>query len=55
MALEARGLDVYLGSGNKFMKGHDERSASLLTRIYLDEITHVKAGVKWFEYITTNK
>ena len=55
MALEARGLDVYLGSVNKFMKGHDERSASLLTRIYLDEITHVKAGVKWFEYITKQK
>eukprot|EP00943_MAST-04B_sp_MAST-4B-sp1_P006348 g6348.t1 len=51
MALEGRGLDVYLNSVKKFIKGNDQRSASLLTRIYLDEITHVKAGVTWFEHI----
>ena len=55
MALEGRGLDVYLNSVKKFVKGNDKYSASLLTRIYLDEITHVKAGVKWFEYIMAKK
>ena len=49
MALEARGLDVYLSSVQKFAKSGDLKSSELLTAIYFDEITHVEAGVRWYE------
>jgi uncharacterized ferritin-like protein (DUF455 family) len=50
MVLEARGLDVTPDILKAFEKGGDRHSAAILTRIYHDEIRHVAAGARWFEY-----
>jgi uncharacterized ferritin-like protein (DUF455 family) len=50
MVLEARGLDVTPATVAAFEKGGDRRSAAILTRIYRDEIRHVAAGARWFEF-----
>lgn len=50
MVLEARGLDVTPATVAAFEKGGDRRSAAILNRIYHDEIRHVAAGARWFEY-----
>jgi uncharacterized ferritin-like protein (DUF455 family) len=49
MALEARGLDVTPATVDRFRAAGDERSARILSRIYTDEIRHVRTGTKWFE------
>lgn len=49
MVLEARGLDVTPATVAAFEKGGDQRSAAILTRIYHDEIRHVRVGALWFE------
>ena len=51
MVHEARGLDVTPRSISRLRAGGDAKSAELLHEIYLDEITHVAAGVKWFRYL----
>jgi uncharacterized ferritin-like protein (DUF455 family) len=51
MVLEARGLDVTPATIERFTSQHDSVSASILTRIYNDEIRHVAAGTKWFESV----
>jgi uncharacterized ferritin-like protein (DUF455 family) len=48
MVLEARGLDVTPATIARFEAAGDTRSASILGRIYRDEIRHVRAGTKWF-------
>ena len=48
MVLEARGLDVTPATVERFKAAGDARSAAILTRIYRDEIRHVRAGTKWF-------
>ncbi|MEM9837581.1 MAG: ferritin-like domain-containing protein [Pseudomonadota bacterium] len=48
MILEARGLDVTPGIIEKLNSVGDEGSAQVLTRIYNDEIGHVRTGVRWF-------
>jgi uncharacterized ferritin-like protein (DUF455 family) len=48
MVLEARGLDVTPATVARFEVAGDERSAAILSRIYRDEIRHVRAGTKWF-------
>jgi len=50
MVLEARGLDVTPAIVAAFEKGGDTRSAAILQRIYRDEIRHVAAGTRWFEW-----
>jgi uncharacterized ferritin-like protein (DUF455 family) len=50
MVLEARGLDVTPATVTRFEAGGDEASATILRRIYRDEIRHVAAGTKWFEW-----
>jgi uncharacterized ferritin-like protein (DUF455 family) len=50
MVLEARGLDVTPATIAAFERGGDTRSAAILARIYRDEIRHVAAGTRWFEY-----
>lgn len=50
MVLEARGLDVTPAIVAAFEREGDSRSAAILTRIYHDEIRHVAAGARWFEY-----
>jgi len=49
MVLEARGLDVTPAMIDRFTDNNDLVSASILQRIYTDEIRHVSAGTKWFE------
>ncbi|WP_026147776.1 ferritin-like domain-containing protein [Robiginitomaculum antarcticum] len=51
MVLEARGLDVTPGMITKLKSVGDHESAKVLQIIYDDEIGHVAAGRKWFEYI----
>jgi len=50
MVLEARGLDVTPATVASFEAAGDARSATILSRIYRDEIRHVAAGRRWFEY-----
>ena len=49
MVLEARGLDVTPATVARFEAAGDTRSATILHRIYRDEIRHVRAGTRWFE------
>lgn len=48
MVLEARGLDVTPAMIARFEEMGDEAAATVLRRIYTDEITHVEAGNRWF-------
>jgi uncharacterized ferritin-like protein (DUF455 family) len=48
MVLEARGLDVTPAAVARFEAAGDARSAAILSRIYRDEIRHVRVGTKWF-------
>lgn len=50
MVLEARGLDVTPATLARFEAAGDVRSAAILGRILSDEIRHVRAGTKWFEW-----
>jgi uncharacterized ferritin-like protein (DUF455 family) len=49
MVLEARGLDVTPATLERFERVGDTATAAILSRIFNDEIRHVKAGTKWFE------
>jgi uncharacterized ferritin-like protein (DUF455 family) len=35
----------------RFLNQKDELSVELLDILYKDEITHVAAGIKWFQYV----
>lgn len=50
LVLEARGLDVTPATVADLHRAGDERSASILDRIYRDEIGHVAAGTRWFRH-----
>ena len=49
MVLEARGLDVTPGMIAIMEKYGDEETARCLQIIHDDEVTHVRAGTRWFE------
>lgn len=49
MVLEARGLDVTPATVARFLAAGDTATAAILSRIFNDEIRHVRAGTKWFE------
>ncbi|XP_067942082.1 uncharacterized protein HI_0077-like isoform X2 [Watersipora subatra] len=51
MVHEARGLDVQPTQIHKFERQKDAVSLSILEIIYTEEITHVAAGLRWFNYI----
>lgn len=51
LVLEARGLDVTPGLIKKFKSVGDHKSVEALEIIYTEEIDHVKAGHKWFNYL----
>lgn len=51
LVLEARGLDVTPGLIKKFRGAGDHKSVDALQIIYTEEIDHVKAGHKWFNYL----
>ena len=48
MVLEARGLDVTPATVAALERAGDARSATILRRIFVDEIRHVAAGTRWF-------
>ncbi|MDH3739049.1 MAG: ferritin-like domain-containing protein [Alphaproteobacteria bacterium] len=50
LVLEARGLDVTPAMIAKLRAAGDDRSASILETIYLDEIGHVGIGRRWFKF-----
>ena len=51
LVLEARGLDVTPPMIGNLRKAGDSDSADVLEFIYRDEITHVAAGTRWFEFV----
>ena len=51
LVLEARGLDVTPDMIARLDRTGDEESAAVLDRIYRDEIGHVAAGMRWFEWL----
>jgi uncharacterized ferritin-like protein (DUF455 family) len=50
LVLEARGLDVTPEMIQRLDRLGDAESASVLRRIYEDEIGHVAAGARWFRH-----
>ncbi len=50
LVLEARGLDVTPEMIRRLERAGDCDSAAILDRIYQDEIGHVAAGLRWFEF-----
>lgn len=50
MVLEARGLDITPATVARFIAQGDSVSATILNRIYHDEIRHVSAGTNWFKW-----
>ena len=51
LVLEARGLDVTPEMIARLERAGDGHSAAMLNRIYRDEIGHVAAGRRWFEFL----
>lgn len=51
LLLEARGLDVTPGMIGKLESVGDVDSVAVLKVIYRDEVGHVAAGVRWFEWV----
>ncbi len=51
LVLEARGLDVTPEMIRRLGRAGDAESAAILARIYRDEIGHVAAGRRWFEFL----
>ena len=50
LVLEARGLDVTPAMIGRLERAGDAESAAVLRRIYTDEIAHVAAGRRWFDW-----
>lgn len=50
LVLEARGLDVTPAMIGRLERAGDRESGAVLRRIYEDEIAHVAAGQRWFEW-----
>jgi len=51
LVLEARGLDVTPEMADRLHRAGDDDSATILGRIFRDEIGHVAVGVRWFKYL----
>ncbi len=50
LVLEARGLDVTPDMIRRLERAGDADSAAILARLYRDEIGHVEAGARWFDF-----
>ena len=48
---EARGLDTFPLTRARFAKIQDTTSEKILLKNFSEELTHVKAGVKWFKFL----
>jgi uncharacterized ferritin-like protein (DUF455 family) len=55
LVLEARGLDVTPAMIARFERLGDADSAAVLRVIYADEIGHVAAGRRWFEWLSERR
>jgi uncharacterized ferritin-like protein (DUF455 family) len=55
LVLEARGLDVTPEMAAQLERVGDPQSAAVLQRIYLDEIGHVAAGLRWFDRLCRSR
>lgn len=55
LVLEARGLDATPPTIKKLRQAGDEQAADILQTIAAEEIAHVAAGVRWFEYLCTEQ
>ncbi len=55
LVLEARGLDVTPIMIEKLRAAEDDESADILEIIHRDEITHVAAGQRWFDYMCNSR
>lgn len=55
MVLEARGLDTTPGAVRRLRDSGDTETADLLARIGGEEIPHVAAGVRWFEFLAARR
>jgi uncharacterized ferritin-like protein (DUF455 family) len=51
LILEARGLDTTPGAVERLLQAGDTETAALLGKIAAEEIPHVAAGVRWFEFL----
>ncbi len=51
LVLEARGLDVAPAMAARLEAAGDPESAAILETIYRDEIGHVAAGKRWFDWL----
>jgi uncharacterized ferritin-like protein (DUF455 family) len=51
MILEARGLDTTPAAIQRFKDAGDIETAAILDQIGAEEIPHVAAGVRWFEFM----
>lgn len=55
LVLEARGLDVTPTMIEKLRAAEDQASAAVLEVIYQEEIGHVAAGKRWFDWLCTRR
>jgi uncharacterized ferritin-like protein (DUF455 family) len=55
MVLEARGLDTIPKAVQRLLSSGDKESAKILKTIGTEEIPHVAAGVRWFEFICAKR
>jgi uncharacterized ferritin-like protein (DUF455 family) len=55
MVLEARGLDTTPTAVRRLRDAGDTISADILETIGTEEIPHVAAGVRWFEFLCTKR
>ncbi|MCW8835801.1 MAG: ferritin-like domain-containing protein [Rhodospirillales bacterium] len=55
MTLEARGLDTTPATVARLRRQNDERTAAIMERIGEEEIAHVAAGRRWFEYMAEKR
>lgn len=51
MMHEARGLDTYALTMDKFKRVADDSSAAILAHNFEEEVYHVATGVKWFRFL----
>ena len=55
LVLEARGLDVTPTMIGRLRRAGDDASAAALEVIYREEIAHVAAGRRWFEFVCARR
>jgi len=55
LVLEARGLDVTPGLIAKLAAAGDTEGTAVLETIYRDEIVHVAAGKRWFDWLCARR